>query len=356
MRYPFKTVTRKSSGAVMAGLLVATLCFHSPAESANRKDELPSRPSVMSSKAAKSLLTDVSTVGNKIAVVGERGHILTSTDEGRTWTQGQVPVQALLTGVHFVTENVGWAIGHEAVILNTRDGGTTWEVQYANPYKEFKDEELDQLSDEEFNQLPRYGAPLLDLWFKNEQEGFVVGAYGVLLHTRDGGKTWEDWSDRIDNPDNWHLNTVDSVDGKTIYIAGERGTLFRSQDGGSTWTTLTAPYEGSYFGMMTGPQPEQVLLFGLSGNLFSTTDAGDTWTEVASPTDNSVMAGVAVDQQTLVLVGNSGTILTSTDGGKSFTAQTTKDRQAIVGIGKTSSGKLLMVGQGGVRLASPSSM
>lgn len=356
MRYPIKFRTKKYRGALLAGLLVAATSLPLQADAANRKDELPVRPAVMSGKAAKALLTDVSVAGNRIAVVGERGHILTSTDEGRTWIQGKVPVQALLTSVLFVNEQVGWALGHEAVILHTRDGGANWEVQYANPYKEFTDEELDQLSEEEFNQMPRYGSPLLDIWFKNEKEGFVVGAYGMLLHTRDAGVTWEDWSDRLDNLDNWHLNAIGSVDGQTVYIAGEKGQLFRSRDGGSTWTTLASPYEGSFFGLLTGESPDQVMIFGLQGNMFRSSDAGDTWDEVTSPTENSLMAAVRLDQQNLILVGNSGTILISKDGGKNFTLQTTKDRQAIVGIGKTSSGKLLMVGQGGVKLASPASM
>lgn len=356
MRYPIHSTTTKIRSVLVTGLLAAVAWLPLQAEAVNRKDELPQRPAIMSAKAAKALLTDVSVSGNRIVVVGERGHILTSTDDGRTWTQGKVPVQTLLTGVHFVSEQEGWAIGHEALILHTRDGGETWEVQYANPHKQFSDEELDQLTEEEFNQLPRYGSPLLDLWFKNEKEGFVVGAYGMLLFTRDGGASWEDWSDRIDNPDNWHLNAVGSADGTTLYIAGEKGQLFRSQDGGSTWTTLTGPYEGSYFGMMIGPAPEHVIVFGLAGNLFVTEDAGDTWSEITSPTESSLMSGVRLDQQNLILVGNSGSILISKDGGKSFTLQTTKDRQAIVGIAKTPGGKLLMVGQGGVKLASPASM
>lgn len=355
MRYPIQPRTTRIRSTLLGGLLAAVAWMPLQTEAGNRKDELPMRPAIMSAKAAKALLTDVSVSGNKIAVVGERGHILTSVDDGRTWTQGKVPVQTLLTGVFFVSEQEGWAIGHEAVILHTRDGGENWEVQYANPHKAFTDEELEQLSEEEFNLLPRYGSPLLDLWFRDAKEGFVVGAYGMLLHTRDGGENWEDWSDRLDNPDNWHLNAIGSVDGKTLYIAGEKGQLFRSQDGGTSWNTLTGPYEGSYFGMMTGPAPEQVLIFGLAGNMFSSDDAGATWAEITSPTENSLMSGVQLDQQ-MILVGNSGSILISKDGGKSFTLQTTKDRQAIVGIARTPGGKLLMVGQGGVKLASPASM
>lgn len=356
MRYPNKNRKTKSRSALITGLLVAVTCIPQLAHSANRKDELLVRPAMMSAKAAKALLTDICVTGNKIAAVGERGHILTSTDNGLSWKQGKVPVQVLLTGVYFVSEQEGWAIGHEAVILHTGDGGETWEVQYANPYKEFTDEQMDSLSEEEFNELPRYGSPLLDLWFKDAKEGFVVGAYGMLLHTANGGANWEDWSSRLNNLDNWHLNAIGSVDGKTLYIGGEKGQMYRSLDAGATWTSLTSPYEGSFFGMLTGPAPEQLLVFGLQGNMFHSSDAGDSWQEITSPTENSLMAGVALDAQNTILVGNSGTILISKDGGKSFILQTTKDRQAIVGIGRAPNGKLLMVGQGGVKFASPASM
>lgn len=338
---------------VKAVLLLATLLAFSPAHGSNRKDELQSRPAIPSSKAASALLTDVSVSGKQVAVVGERGHILTSTDDGATWRQATVPVQVLLTGVHFASEQLGWAVGHEGVILGTRDGGATWEVQYANPYKEFTEEEQENFTDEQFNELPRLGAPLLDIWFRNESEGFAVGAYGLLLHTSDGGKHWDDWSARLNNTDNWHLNTIGSADGNIIYVAGEKGTLFRSQDGGQSWHPLQGPYEGSFFGMLVGPSPDSLMVFGLQGNLFRSSDQGNSWEEIKSTTENSLMGGVRLSDKEIVLVGNSGVILTSKDGGLSYTAQITKDRQAILGIAKTASGKLLMVGQGGVKGGEP---
>ena len=314
------------------------------------------RASVMSAKAAKDLLTDVSVVGKKIVVVGNRGHILFSTDDGHTWTQGHVPVSVLLTGVFMVSEQEGWAIGHDAVILHTSDGGEHWELQYANPYQQLSKAQLDKLTDEQYNELPRQGSPLLDLWFKNSKEGFVVGAYGVLLHTDNGGKTWDDWSSRLNNQDNWHLNAIGSADGKTIYIAGEKGNLFRSLDSGATWSKLKSPYDGSFFGIMVGPDPASAMVFGLQGHIYRTHDQGETWQQINNPSDNGLMAGVNLNDHVIILVGNSGTILTSKDDGNTFSLQTTHDRQAIVGIGKTDNGKLVMVGQGGVKLAAPSAM
>lgn len=356
MRYTSVSKSLLHGRTVAAGLLLAASLVVPQVEASNRKDELQARPAIMSAKAASSLLTDVSVVGNQIAVVGERGHILISADEGRTWRQAKVPVQSLLTGVFFVSPQLGWAVGHEGLILGTRDGGESWEVQYANPYKEYTEEEQSNFTDEQFNELPRLGAPLLDIWFRNENEGFAVGAYGMFLRTADGGKNWEDWSARLNNQDNWHLNTIASTDGNVLFVAGEKGVLFRSQDGGATWSAIASPYEGSFFGMVAGPDAGSLMVFGLQGNLFATRDQGNSWQEIKSATANSLMSGVRVGDKGVVLVGNSGVILNSKDDGATFTAQTTKDRQAIVGISKTASGKLVMVGQGGVKLAAPAAM
>ena len=41
--------------------------------------------------AIESLLLDGAAVGTRLVVVGERGHILVSTDDGATWRQTPVP-------------------------------------------------------------------------------------------------------------------------------------------------------------------------------------------------------------------------------------------------------------------------
>ena len=334
----------------VAGLCVSLLGGVSVGSfAANNKDKYEPRYSIMSRKAAESLLTDVQVVGDKIVAVGERGHIIVSQDQGQSWKQAKVPTIELLTGVFFPNEQYGWAIGHESLILHTRDGGANWEVQYADPYRE-----LDPNEPVDYDAGPsKAGQPFLDLWFKNEKEGFVVGAYGYFMHTADGGRTWEDWSDRIDNIDGWHLNAIGTLDGETMYIAGEMGVLFRSQDGGESWETLDSPYEGSFFGIHVGPSPGEALIFGLQGNIFKTDDGGDSWREIFTTNTNGLMSGVSVGENGVVLVGNGGVIMYSKDSGNSFVEQITEDRQSLVGIAKTRNNKLVMVGASGVTIATP---
>ena len=109
--------------------------------------------SVIAPLASQSLLLDGVTVGNRLIAVGERGHILVAEDSSRSWVQSKVPTQATLTGVYFHDKNLVWAVGHDAVILRTTDGGKHWtRVHYAQQEE----------------------APLFDVWFKDGQE-FGVG-------------------------------------------------------------------------------------------------------------------------------------------------------------------------------------
>jgi photosystem II stability/assembly factor-like uncharacterized protein len=124
--------------------------------------------STESAKAAKSLILDVVHAGTRLVAVGDRGHILYSDDQGKTWTQAKVPTRQLLTAVFFVDDKHGWAVGHDAQILASADGGATWSKQFEDLKRE---------------------APLLDVWFKDVNHGLAVGAYGALMETTDGGST-----------------------------------------------------------------------------------------------------------------------------------------------------------------------
>ena len=73
-----------------------------------------------SAKASQSLLLDATHAGKRLVVVGDRGHILFSDDQGRTWTQARVPTRQLLTAVFFLDDKRGWAVGHDALVVEGR--------------------------------------------------------------------------------------------------------------------------------------------------------------------------------------------------------------------------------------------
>ncbi|AGI25181.1 YCF48-related protein [Pseudomonas sp. MT3] len=311
-------------------LSVAPLPAFAATEAASDSSSIPS------AKAASSLLLSVAHAGQRLVAVGDHGHILYSDDAGKNWVQAKVPTRQLLTSVFFINDKKGWAVGHDAQILASTDGGSTWTRQFEDLKRE---------------------APLLDIWFQDDNHGMAVGAYGALLETTDGGQHWEDVSDRLDNEDQYHLNSIAAVKDSGLLVVGESGSIFRSRDWGQTWEKLEGPYEGSLFGAVGTRQAGTALIYGLRGHLFRTTDFGDNWQQIELPTANGgelefgLSEGSLLADGTIVVVGHGGSVLESRDDGQSFKVYNRPDRLSLAGVSGAGNGNLVLVGQGGIHLA-----
>jgi photosystem II stability/assembly factor-like uncharacterized protein len=282
---------------------------------------------IRSPRASQTLLLDVARAGGRIVGVGEWGHVVLSDDDGTTWRQAQeVPTRATLTGVWFVGPRQGWAVGHDAVILHTSDGGEVWELQHEAPEDE---------------------TPLLSVWFETDTRGLAVGAFGAVLETRDGGRSWERTPGVGTGEEDHHLNRIFAGPDGTIFIAAEYGSIYRSDDGGTTWKHLHPPYTGSFWGGLTTAQGA-VLVFGMRGHIFRTEDLGETWVEIPSGTRKSLGGATQLADGQIVIVGLGGAVLFSGDGGNSFAATVRPDRRGIAAVSAGAAGKLLLFGETGV--------
>ncbi|MBI1906511.1 MAG: sialidase [Rhodocyclales bacterium] len=273
---------------------------------------------------AQTLALDVQRVGSRLVSVGERGRIFVSDDDGAHWKGVASPTEATLTALAFVDEKRGVAVGHDAVIVATADGGLNWHQVHSAP-----DERT----------------PLLDVWFDRSGRGIAVGAYGTFLESLDGGASWGASEAVVSD---WHFNAVAGLADGTRLIAGESGTLLRSVDGGDNWVELTSPYKGSYFGLLALGDGG-VVVFGMRGHVYRSDDRGDTWQAVAHDSQASLFGGRVLDDGSLALVGQNGTLLVSRDGGRSFKSVATNINQvlsAVIGV-RNGAGALLF-GEGGV--------
>jgi photosystem II stability/assembly factor-like uncharacterized protein len=268
----------------------------------------------------RSLFLGGANIGAHMLVVGERGHILVSRDAGLSWTQAEVPTRATLTGVHLYDLTRAWAVGHDATILRSDDGGLSWETVFSAAEEQ---------------------RPLLDVWFQSAEHGFAVGAYGYFLETHDGGDTWE--PRKIIDSDH-HLNHIAGASSKRLYIAGEAGTLLRSDDGGSSWKPLPSPYEGSLFGTLSLDE-QRVYLYGLRGHLFSSDDAGASWQPIGTGTQNLLTGGIRVDGGGILFTGMGGTLLLGERHVRPFQRA---DHLGIAGALDAGEGALVLFGEFGV--------
>lgn len=323
------------------------------------------RPAQMSPLAARRLMQSVARAGDRLVGVGPRGHIVVSADGGATWKQAAVPVSSDLTAVYFAGSKAGWAVGHDGVVLATTDGGDTWVKQLdgraanglllkamgeraaADPASAEMKELLAE-AERFMEQGP--DKPFLDVWFQDEKNGYVVGAYNLIFATSDGGKTWEPWFDRTDNPKFLNLYSIRPAAGG-LYIAGEGGLVLRFDPAAKRFRAVPVDYRGSLFGVVDGGN--SVLVFGLRGNLFRSDDGGKSWTKVDSQLPATIVSGVRTEKGALVIADQGGRIALSTDGGKSFNRVKLAKAIPVFGLTDAGAGKLAFATPVGVLVVDP---
>lgn len=247
------------------------------------------QPAEIMPLADKALTLSITKVGTSLIMVGERGHVLKSKDEGKSWHQIEnIPVNVSLTKVVSFNNHV-WAVGHDATVIHSNDGGETWELQFNDADRE---------------------VPFLSAYFESETRGFVIGAYGTILSTDDGGATWDDGliHDELD----YHLNDITKSKDGNYYIAAEAGYAFKSDDQGETWQEIELPYMGSMFGVVS--LTNEILLYGLRGNILSSFDQGETWDEIYTDIQNNLFGSSKISNDSVLIVGANGTRLIYQNG------------------------------------------
>jgi photosystem II stability/assembly factor-like uncharacterized protein len=324
--------------------------------------DLMERPAVSAAVPSRAVLLDVTTAGQRLVAVGERGVVVLSDDGGQTWRQSKVPTSVSLTGVAFPSPTQGWAIGHAGIVLHSRDGGETWAKQLdgveaarlaldaahtaaaqAGPGNEDAQRQV-QAAQRLVDDGP--DKPFLDLAFEDERHGFVVGAYNLIFRTEDGGQTWQPWLGRLDNPMGLHLYAIQIV-GSTVYLAGEQGLFLRSTDGGEHFSRLKTPYEGTYF-TMAADAAGNVILGGLRGHVFWSADRGDTFAPARVPIPVSLSAIARGEGATLYFANQAGMLLVSHDGGRTLMPLSAPHLPPLASLLASRPDKLLTVGWGGV--------
>lgn len=323
----------------MSGFLVAMVLLLLSAATAVAE---VTQPSEIAAHAQQSLLLDGTVAGDSIIVVGERGHVLKSTDQGRSWRQVVVPTRVMLTAVDFIDAKHGFAVGHDAVILRTQDGGDSWtRVHHA----------------------PEENRPLLDVVVHDRQRITAIGAYGYYLESKDGGMTWavrklvskqSSVVGEIDQgfADDFHLNQIAVAASGRWFMAAEAGTIYRSDDQGVEWKRLPSPFGGSFFGVLP-LAADQVLLFGMQGRMFFSEDAGESWQGIDSGTTATLTHALILHDGSVVVTGHSGSILMSPPGRSRFELTQLAQRMAISSASELAGGDLLLVGREGILHWSP---
>ena len=249
-------------------------------------------PSEFTELSKQGMFFDLAATSVGLFAVGERGHILRSLDDGESWQQMTTPTSVTLTSVSFVGDSQGWAVGHEGVILTTRDGGLTWAFQLQGPEQlklllgsaQQRLNKLTQITEygvsaetshsladlnylvsslERSNQQQSY-LPFFDVTFEDAQNGVAVGGFGTVFVTEDSGENWRAVTLFQENPDGYHFYKSLYL-GSDLIITGESGLIVTHSGLDDSWSALTTDDGRSIFDALQ--YDSGVLLCGMQGYL-----------------------------------------------------------------------------------------
>jgi photosystem II stability/assembly factor-like uncharacterized protein len=269
---------------------------------------------------------DVQALGPERAiVVGYGGKIIETTDGGRNWTRRESGVEDALYAVRFPGNgDSGWIVGQDGLALRSEDGGKTWNKQESNAT--FKD------SDGTQKRAYLFGLDALD-----KDHAWAVGDRSMLVSTSDGGKTWRGRKVAMDvdlsggeqlaaaDPIFYDVKFTDLQHG---WIVGEFGKIMHTSDGGETWHEQekslmegTAIFDAldlpTLFGVYMKNEQEG-LAAGLEGHLARTADGGQRWTfenaEVDVPLVDPMFKAIELTDGTGWACGSAGEVLKKLPG------------------------------------------
>ncbi len=309
--------------------LAATGALITVAVADTRLRDVLDTPAVKSPLAVRALVNGLATAGTRIVAVGQRGHVLLSDDAGKSWQQAEVPVSSDLVAVSFPSASTGWAVGHDGVVLHSTNAGDSWTRQLdghraGSVMVDYYSREATADSQraallQEAERFAAQGAenPFLDVWFENETTGFVVGAFGLILRTTDGGANWEPWLHAVDNPKALHLYSVRGVAGD-VYIVGEQGLVLKLDRTAGRFRAVELPYKGTLFGVIGNARA--VLVFGLRGTVLRSTDSGRSWQRIETGLQVGLTSGTVDNDGRIIITSQAGHVLASRDDGATFKA------------------------------------
>jgi len=297
-------------------------------------------------------------------LLAEGGLIFHVSDEGKTQKlQKDATNSAVFTGISFIDEKEGWVVGldysseNSDVIFHTKNGGVEWEqiktqkfwpqdvhffnskegcmaaqnIFYTNDSgKTWKMVSPKELVAGPLEQVGYIGC--IDLDFIDSEHGWGVYVFGKVVHTEDGGKTWDvidrtikplDKVDFVNDKEGWGIGRETVWKGNGEDFARVDSFIFHTENGGKSWIAVLEikdclmsnlcfvnNKEGWVIGTLASATKNPII------SILHTTDGGNTWNEQFRKeyTTDMMLTDICYDgADSLYAVGYNNCILRYTD-------------------------------------------
>ena len=149
---------------------------------------------------------------------GYHSTIRVSSDGGASWSRLDLGGDELLRRATLLDDGRVFAVSSGGKILRLQPGEDAWRVVHEEP-----------------------GLYLRDIAFATGQTGWAVGHDGLILHTADGGTSWQPQALKdLPGRDKPRLSGIAAIDATHAVLVGEFGVVAQTLDGGANWTIVSA--------------------------------------------------------------------------------------------------------------------
>jgi len=231
------------------------------------------------------------------------------------WKEATTASFGVLSQVFFLNENTGWMVGSKGTILKTTDGGNSWTYALS----------------ENFN-IPN---TLYSVNFIDENIGYFGGSNNLLLKTTDGGSTIDTITFPADSKSIIKaIHFINENKGWVLSTQTKSGKVYYTSDGGANWTVQINEDKSDLEDIHFYSSAKAICVGGNKNSLaiYSTSD-GMNWTKSSMPSfpisySKLDLHGVFLLNETTAIIVGYGTssvglqpsiILKSTDGGINWT-------------------------------------
>ncbi|MCD4698002.1 MAG: FG-GAP-like repeat-containing protein [Bacteroidales bacterium] len=195
--------------------------------------------------------TSLSFVNESLGYVASTdGYIAKTIDGGNSWILQDPGFYDQINAVRFLDANIGFFTGHQGKIYKTTDGGNSWYIVYddspfqynhlhfINNYLGFAAGDYGRIAittdggnSWAMDYVPASGN-LFCIEFANQDVGYACTTFGEILKTTDGGNSWS-----VDNAtaQGTVLRYIYCVNDQDVYISGDEGIIIHTLNGGLTW-------------------------------------------------------------------------------------------------------------------------